>query len=265
MQIPYEKYLIAAISIARKAGAIQLDHFRSSHLAMRTKSNAYDVVTAADKASELFIVDAIREKFPDHSILSEEGGDVGLNHSSEWQWVIDPLDGTTNFSQGLPIFSVSIALRHKDRTIVGVVYAPYLNELFHATRGGGAFLNGHAIKCSGKTVWEESVLATGMPYDKDRNPDNNLDNISRIAPCVRGVRRLGSAALDLSYVAAGFFDGYWELNLNLWDVAAGMLIASEAGASTARFRPDRGWSVIAAAPDIFERLKATVSPDQPAR
>ena len=236
--------LASAISMARAAGDVQLEYFRSSHLCIETKSNEYDVVTAADKASEKIIKGYIHENFPGHGIISEESADEHAD--SEWRWVIDPLDGTTNFSQGLPTFSVSIALEHNQEAVVGVVFAPYLGELFHAVKGKGAFLNGKPIKCSPKESLVEAVLATGVPYDKLTNPDNNLREISAIAPRVRGIRRLGSAALDLSYVAAGFLDGYWELNLNRWDVAAGMLIAYEAGAVTAPIRSDRKFSILAA-------------------
>lgn len=249
----YHPYLMTALSLARQAGARQMELFRSRALEMHTKSNASDVVTRADRESERIIIEGLVGEYPSHSILSEESG-LSATGDTEWQWVIDPLDGTTNYSQGLPVFCVSIALRHNSRTVVGVVFAPYLNELFHAVDNGGAYLNGHAIHCSDKTDWATAVLATGMPYDKADNPDNNLDAIARIAPQVRGVRRLGSAALDLCYVAAGFFDGYWELDLHAWDVAAGELIAREAGARTGRFRKNRGESVYAANPAIAPRL-----------
>lgn len=254
------EYLEAAISMARAAGDVQLEYFRSSHLDIQTKSNEYDVVTAADKASEKLIKDYIHENFPGHGIISEESADE--HAESEWRWVIDPLDGTTNFSQGLPVFSVSIALEHNQEAVVGVVYAPYLGELFHAIKGEGAFLNGKSIKCSSKSSLAESVLATGIPYDKLTNPDNNVREVSLIAPQVRGIRRYGSAAMDLSYVAAGFLDGYWELNLNRWDVAAGILIAHEAGAITHPIRTNRKFSIMATNPhlapillDIIESLQ----------
>ena len=246
------EYLEAAMSMARAAGDVQLEYFRTSHLDIQTKSNEYDVVTAADKASEKLIKDFIHEKFPDHGIISEESADE--HAESEWRWVIDPLDGTTNFSQGLPVFSVSIALEHNKEAVVGVVYAPYLGELFHAIKGEGAFLNGKRIKCSSKESLAESVLATGIPYDKLTNPDNNVRELSAMAPKVRGIRRLGSAAIDLSYVAAGFLDGYWELNLNRWDVAAGMLIAHEAGAVTRPIRSNRKFSIMAANPALASLL-----------
>lgn len=250
--------LEAAIVMARAAGDVQLEYFRSSHLDIETKSNEYDVVTAADKASEKIIKDYIHENFPEHGIISEESADEHAD--SEWRWVIDPLDGTTNFSQGLPTFSVSIALEHNREAVVGVVYAPYLGELFHAVKGGGAFLNGKPIRCSQKSSLAESVLATGIPYDKLTNPDNNIREVSEIAPKVRGIRRLGSAAMDLSYVAAGFLDGYWELNLNRWDVAAGTLIVHEAGAVTRPIRDNRKFSVMAASPSLAPQLMKLLAP-----
>lgn len=250
-------FLYSALAWARSAGAVQMEYFRNPGLAISTKQNASDVVTEADKASELLITDNIIETYPTHSILSEESGEGGAGRS-EWRWVIDPLDGTTNFSQGLPVFCVSIALQHRGKTVVGVVNAPYLGEIFHAVRGGGAFLNGKPIHCGRAKELGEMVVATGMPYDKAANPDNNLDNINRVATAVRGIRRLGSAALDLCYVGAGFFDAYWELNLNPWDVEAGLLIASEAGAVSQRLRKDRGESVAAGSPDCLRRLLTLV-------
>lgn len=245
-------FLSDAIDMARSAGEIQLDFFRSSHLNLETKLNDYDVVTSADKESERLVMSVIKEKYPDHGIISEESAPE--EEVSEWRWVIDPLDGTTNFSQGLPVFSISIALEHFGEAVVGVVFAPYLGELFHAVKGSGAFLNGKRIYCSKKEKFSESVLATGIPYDKKTNPDNNIREVALIAPMVRGVRRLGSAAMDLSYVAAGFFDGYWELNLNRWDVAAGRLIAEEAGAVIKSIRNDRKYSLMAASPKIADEL-----------
>ncbi|MDE5997148.1 MAG: inositol monophosphatase, partial [Muribaculaceae bacterium] len=181
--------------------------------------------------------------FPDHGIISEESG---LDHEDrEWRWVIDPLDGTTNFSMGLPPFCVSIALEHNKEALIGVVYAPYLKECFYAAKGYGAWLNGQAIHCSEKDEISKAVVATGMPYDRNDNSDNNLAEISRMAFRVRGIRRMGSAAIDLCYTAAGFLDAYWELNLNRWDVAAGQLIATEAGAIVESIRSDRNHSILA--------------------
>lgn len=247
-----DSYLATAKSLALSAGRIHMKYFRGRSLGMETKINDYDVVTEADKKSEEMIISFLKEKYPDHGIISEER--PPLDEDSEWRWVVDPLDGTTNFSQGLPFFSVSIALEHFGESVVGVVYAPYLRELFHAVKGKGAFLNDEPVKCSDKINFSEVVVATGIPYDKLDNPDNNLSEIVSVAPFVRGLRRLGSAALDLSYVAAGFLDAYWELNLKRWDVAAGRLIASEAGAKVIPIREDRNFSLMAACPGIYGHL-----------
>lgn len=248
----YGKYLDSAISMARAAGNVLLNYFRSSGLHLETKLNDSDVVTIADKESEKLIVSMIIEKFPEHGIITEESEPI--NEERIWRWVIDPLDGTTNYSQGLPTFSVSIALEHNGEAVLGVVFAPYLGELFHAIKGEGAFLNGKRIGCSSKDKISETVVATGMPYDKLTNPDNNLKEVARIAPVVRGVRRLGSAALDLSYVGAGFFDAYWELNLKRWDIAAGVLIANEGGAKVMPIRENRNFSIMASNPSIFQKM-----------
>lgn len=253
----FSRFLEDAISIAKAAGDVQLEFFRSKRLDIHTKLNDSDVVTAADKASEELVKSIIRSKYPEHGIIAEESGCE--NEDKKWRWVIDPLDGTTNFSQGLPVFCVSIALEHCGSPVVGVVFAPYLGELFHAVKGEGAFLNGKRIYCSEKNVFSESVLATGMPYDKLVNPDNNLNEISQLAPKVRGIRRMGSAAIDLSYVAAGFYDAYWELNLKRWDVAAGVLIAKEAGAKVYSIRTNRNYSLMATCPGIAGDMVGALS------
>ncbi|MDE5814040.1 MAG: inositol monophosphatase [Muribaculaceae bacterium] len=243
----------AALAMAEKAGDIQMSYFRTRDLKQSTKLNDSDVVTIADKESEAAILSYIRQHFPDHGIISEESG---RDHEDrEWRWVIDPLDGTTNFAMGLPPFCVSIALEHNKEAIVGVVYAPYLNECFYAAKGAGAWLNGSPIHYSDKAEMSKAVVATGMPYDRNDNPDNNLSEISRMAFQVRGVRRMGSAAIDLCYTAAGFFDAYWELNLNRWDVAAGQLIATEAGAIVESIRSDRNHSILASNPRLIDSMR----------
>lgn len=246
-----------ALEVAQNAGKIQLDYFRGKQLNVVTKQNAYDVVTAADRASETIIIESIKNRFPSHSILTEESGN--LSQGNDYRWVVDPLDGTTNFSQGLPVFCVSIALEFKERPLIGVVFAPYLRELFYAIKGEGAFFNGTPIHCSAKNKLEESVVSTGLPYDKQVNPDNNLPELVKVAPRVRGLRRMGSAAIDLCYVAAGFYDAYWELNLNRWDVAAGSLIAEEAGAKLVSIRDNRNHSILASAPGIYEEMLKTLT------
>ncbi|MCM1022043.1 MAG: inositol monophosphatase [Muribaculum sp.] len=248
-----DSILLNALQWARQAGAIQLKYFRGKELDIHIKATDADVVTVADRESERLIINNIHATYPTHAILAEESGEEQRG-DSEWRWIIDPLDGTTNYSVGLPIFSVSIALEHNGITELGIVYAPYLDELFHAVRGQGAFLNGQPIGVSGKTALSESVISTGFPVDKRLTSDNNLDNFSRIMPLVRGIRRLGSAAIDISYVAAGYLDGFWELNLHKWDVAAAELILAEAGGISTRFRPDRGESILAATPAIHTQL-----------
>lgn len=248
----YNVMLEAAMDIARSAGDLQMSYFRTDCLDVSAKLNEADIVTVADKESERLILGEIDRRFPGHSVLSEESGthDTG----SRWCWVIDPLDGTTNFSQGLRTFSVSIAVEHDGEAVVGVVYAPALGEMFHAVRGGGAFLNGSPVSASRKTRLDRAVLATGFPVDRAVNPVNNYDNVLRVLPLVRGLRRLGSAALDLCYTAAGFLDGYWEMNLHRWDVAAGALIAREAGVEVTEFRDDRNISLLAAPPALHSLL-----------
>lgn len=256
MREDYDSILLTATQLAHEAGRVQLSYFRKAHLAMATKSNSFDIVTAADKASEQVVKQGIARAFPTHAILSEESGLDQQNRDSDWEWVIDPVDGTTNFNAGLPFFNVSIGVRHCRRTVVGVVFAPALGELFTAVVGQGAQLNGRPIHCSACQELATAVVSTGFPYDKAETADNNLDAVSRVMPRVRGLRRLGSAALDMSYVAAGFLDGYWELNLHEWDVCAASLIAAEAGAVVERYRPDRGISIMAAAPVLAPKLQA---------
>lgn len=260
----YDSFLLDAVALAHEAGKIQLQYFRKGNISITAKQNDFDIVTTADKVSEAAIKTGILARYPDHSILSEESGlTQAETATSGFEWVIDPLDGTTNFSAGLPNFNVSIGLRHNGETVVGVVFAPYLNELFHAVRGEGAFLNGEPIATGLKTALSQAVVATGFPYDKATTADNNLDNVARVMPVVRGLRRIGSAALDISYVAAGFLDGYWEINLHEWDVCAAELIAAEAGATVRRFRTDRNVSLLAASPGIEPQLSALIATAPP--
>lgn len=258
----FEEYLDFAVGMAREAGRIQLSYFRGDDLAMKTKSNVSDVVTRADRESEAFIVRSILERYPTHAILCEEGGARG-DAASEWRWVVDPLDGTTNYSQGLPVFCVSIALQYRGEAVVGVVYAPYLRELFTAVRGGGAWCrrgDGEPVRLhvSTKQRLDCSVVATGFPYDKSENPDNNSDNVARILPHVRDVRRMGAAAYDLSCVAAAMLDGFWELNLHEWDVCAASLLVIEAGGVVESLRADRGVSPVAGSAALVEQMKRYV-------
>lgn len=247
-----------AVRTAKEAGEIQCSYFRSGELSIRTKSNVFDVVTRVDRACEEHIVRSIAERYPEHAVLGEEGGGRG-RAGSEWRWVVDPLDGTTNYSQGLPVFCVSMALQHRGETVVGVVYAPYLRELFTAVRGRGAFMQvadgmPRALHVAEKRTLDSAVVATGFPYDKAENPDNNSDNLARILPHVRGVRRMGAAAYDISCVAAGLLDGFWELGLHEWDVCAANLLVTEAGGVVRTLRPDRGISLVAGNASLVEHM-----------
>jgi myo-inositol-1(or 4)-monophosphatase len=185
-----------------------------------------DPVTQFDRQSEALLVGGIREAFPADAILAEEGG--GLT-GSRWAWFIDPLDGTVNFSHGIPIFAVSIGLCHENDPMLGLVFDPMRQELFQATRGGGAWLNQQPIGVSATADLLGSLLVTGFAYDVHTNPDNNFSQFATLHRRAQGVRRLGAAAIDLAYVAAGRFDGYWELQIEPWDVTAGALIVREAG------------------------------------
>lgn len=241
-----------AIGWAREVGKIHLSYFRGTNLGIETKSNIYDVVTRADKQGEAFLLEQIQKLFPDHAVLGEESG--AHAGTGDYLWVIDPLDGTNNFSQGLPVFTVSIGLQYKGEAVLGVVYAPYFDELYTAVKGGGAYLNGKPLRVSAKSALAESVLGTGFPYDKDVNPDNNAGNLVSILPSLRGIRRMGSAAYDLACVAAGFLDGYWELALHPWDICAGALLVEEAGGIVRSFREDRGISIIAGNATIVQKI-----------
>lgn len=197
------------------------------------KKGVRDLVTEADRASEKAIVDEIHYRFPDHSVLAEESGVTGTR--SEYLWIVDPLDGTTNFAHGLGLFCVSIAFAENGEVTAGVVLNPETGELFTATVDHGAELNGAPIAVSGTSTLSDSLLATGFPYDVDKRLDPVMARLSRCMAASRGIRRLGSAALDLCYVACGRFDGFWEEGLYPWDTAAGMLIARRAGATVTDF------------------------------
>ena len=186
-----------------------------------------DLVTVADRRIEDFIISKIHRKFPGHDIFGEETGRT--SKGSEYCWVIDPIDGTTSFVHGQPFFSVSIALNKNGRTIAGAVNAPKLGEMFWAEKGEGAFCNGRRIHVSGRDKLISSVLSTGFACIRSDLKENNLPILNRIIPKLRGIRRYGSAAVDLSYVACGRLEGFWELNLKPYDIAAGVLIVQEAG------------------------------------
>jgi myo-inositol-1(or 4)-monophosphatase len=226
--------------LAREAGRIQRERYETD-IRVQTKSASIDLVTEVDHACEALIVSSLRAERPGDAILAEEGGGED-DPDASWRWIIDPLDGTTNYAHGYPRFCVSIGVSHEGEPAVGVVYDPLLDELYAASRGGGASLNGRAIRVSSETTLGNALLATGFAYDVRRSPEDNLDHFAHFVKSVRGLRRDGSAALDLCYVAAGRFDGFWELKLHPWDVAAGSLIVEEAGGRTSDLagNPPRG-------------------------
>lgn len=196
-----------------------------------------DIVTDADLASEEFITKRIKKEFPSDSILCEEGSN--FEHSGERKWIVDPLDGTTNFAHNYPFFAVSIALEEKGEIVMGVVYDPLRNELFSAIKGKGATLNGKRIAVSKISKLRYSLLSTGFPYDVATSPENNLNHWCNFIKRAQAIRRDGSAALNISYVACGRFDGFWEMKLKPWDVAAGAIIVREAGGRVTDFDGSR--------------------------
>jgi myo-inositol-1(or 4)-monophosphatase len=217
-------YLETATGIAREAGAL-LARLYERRIGYELKGD-FDLVTEADRASERLVVERLRSHFPQHGIVAEEGG--GHESRSEYRWYVDPLDGTTNFAHGYPAFNVTLALEQAGRMIAGVVYDPIREELFAAERGSGAYLNNRRIRVTPSTRLQDSLLATGFPSFK-RHQNVNVHFFHQVAMVTHGVRRSGSAAIDLAYVAAGRLDGFWEFGLNPWDLAAGTLLIEEAG------------------------------------
>jgi myo-inositol-1(or 4)-monophosphatase len=214
-----------ALDLARKSGALLKEMFSNKHQ-IHYKGDI-NIVTEADKMSENLIIQEIRRKFPEHGILSEESDAIAGD--GKMRWIIDPLDGTTNYAHGYPVFCVSIALENEGEVVLGVVYDPMREEMFTAVRGEGAYLNDKKLAVSSVNNLSRSLLATGFPYDIRESKENNLDYFNAMAVNVQAIRRAGAAALDLAYLAAGRFDGFWELKLKPWDTAAGCLLVTEAG------------------------------------
>jgi myo-inositol-1(or 4)-monophosphatase len=224
------QFVPAMAEIAREAGALLMGYFHR-RVKVEYKGDV-DLVTEADRASEALITKRIRERWPGHNIMGEEG--TRTEQGSEYRWYVDPLDGTTNFAHGYPVFCVSLGLEHKDERVAAVIFDPTREEMFTAEKGGGAFLNGQPIHVSTVGNLAECLVATGFPSHK-RHKNPNIFFYHQITLKTHGVRRAGSAALDLCDVACGRFDGFWEFNLNPWDTAAGVLIVQEAGGRVTRF------------------------------
>lgn len=221
----WKKELKDAIEIANRAGNFLKKNFQKG-IDIKRKSGIHNLVTSCDLQSEEMIVDFLKKRYPSYSILSEEMGKK--EKKSPFEWIIDPLDGTVNFAHGIPHFSVTIALK-KEEIVLGTTYQPMTEELFFATEGGGAFLGKKRLSVSNKKNFKDSILATGFPYNLKDNPNRCIERFVDIIKMGIPIRRLGSAAIDLAYVADGRFDGYWETNLGDWDVAAGSLFIKEAG------------------------------------
>jgi myo-inositol-1(or 4)-monophosphatase len=215
-----------AIETARDAGQLLLEKFGRKLTV--SKKGDINLVTEADLASEALIVERIKSYYPKHAILAEESGEAKIDGGSEWKWIIDPLDGTTNFAHGYPCWSVTIALEHNGEVVIGVTFDPTRNELFAAERGRGASLNNKPIRVSETEDLAEALIVTGFPYDFKRREDF-ARHLTAFLLQSRGVRRDGSAAIDMAYLAGGRFDGFWEEGLNPWDMAAGVLLIEEAG------------------------------------
>jgi len=214
------------IKISKEAGELIRNAFGKTH-SIEFKTNELNLVTETDKASEKLITDFIRKKYPTHGLLAEEGSE--LNKSAEYLWVVDPLDGTTNFAHGLPIFAISIGLQKNGETIAGVVYDVMRDVVYSAEKTSGSFENGRRISVNKNSNLGHGVLVTGFPYDIKENPDKAFERFIAFLKQARAIRRLGSAAIDFCYVANGVFDGFWEVSLHPWDLCAGKLIVEEAG------------------------------------
>ncbi len=253
-----------AIKAARRAGSIINRASMDLDLLQVSTKQPNDFVTEVDKAAEAAIIDILREAYPEHGILAEESGASAGSKDSEFQWIIDPLDGTTNFIHGFPQYAVSIALSHRGVVTQAVVYDPNRNELFTASKGRGAFLNDRRIRVTKRTKLADSLIGTGFPYRVFEHADAYLGIFKELMQKTAGLRRPGAAALDLAYVACGRLDGFFELGLAPWDIAGGSLLVSEAGGLISDLAGDGDYlntgNVLAGTPKVFGQLLQTVAP-----
>lgn len=258
-----EPMLTIALKAARKAGEIIESSFERLDLINIEEKGRNDFVSDVDRNAEREIIYHLKKAYPDHKFIGEESGISG-NEESEYEWIIDPLDGTTNFIHGIPHFAVSLACRHNGQIIHGVVLDPIKREEFTASRGKGAMLNGRRIRVSNRRSLDGAIIGTGIPFNGYalENIDPYLDCLKEIAGLTAGIRRPGSAALDLAYLAANRYDGFWEMNLKTWDIAAGVLLLREAGALMADFQGGNKYiesgNIVAAPPKMFKQLMQIV-------
>jgi myo-inositol-1(or 4)-monophosphatase len=256
--------LNTAVKAARKGGETALRYLQHVHqLKVHTKQHN-EFVTKVDHEAEAAIIETIRERYPDHAFLAEESGQQG---DGEYLWVIDPLDGTTNFIHGFPIFAVSIALRINGRLKVAVIYDPNRQEIFTAIRGQGAQVDGHRIRVSNRRDLQDTLIGTGFPYRSKENIQTYTKMLAAVLENTAGIRRPGAAALDLAYVAAGRLDGFWEFGLQEWDIAAGSLIVREAGGLISELQGDgdyfRSGNIVVGNPKIHDALRKLLIPHLP--
>ena len=253
--------LNTAVKAARRAASIVTRASNNLDVIKVERKQQNDFVSEVDRAAEQAIIETILEAYPTHSILAEESGSKG---DSEFQWIIDPLDGTTNFLHGFPQYAISIALRHNGQITQGVIYDPVANDLFTATRGVGAFLNDRRICVSKRLYLQDALIGTGFPYREFQHLDTYMAMLKDMLPRCAGVRRPGAAALDLAYVACGRFDGFFELGLSPWDIAAGVLLVQESGGLAADVAGNENYletgNVLAGNPKIFAQMLQVLAP-----
>ncbi|PIE09490.1 MAG: inositol monophosphatase [Rhodobacterales bacterium] len=249
------------IKTARRAGRALLKDFAEVENLQVSAKGPGDFVTRADRAAEELIRTALMEGRPTYGFLGEEGAEIEGEDPTR-RWIVDPLDGTTNFLHGMPHWAISIALEHKGKITAGVIYDPVKDELFHAEKGEGAFVNNARLRVSGRSRMIESVFATGLPFGGGRYLPAALQDLGRLLPACAGVRRWGAASLDMAYVAAGRYEGFWERGLKPWDIAAGIIIVQESGGFIETIREDQvlleDGHVICANPDIFPQFAKVI-------
>ncbi len=245
--------LTIAVRAARKAGDFVIRE--ANHITSVESKSEHDYVTNVDKAAERLIIETISNAYPEHSFLGEESGEMGQN---DYQWIIDPIDGTTNYIRKIPHWAISIACRHNGRTQVGVVYDPIKEELFTAVKGRGAQFDNKKMRVSRTKGLEHSLIATGFPFRNAEKLEEYIQTFAKLFPHCSDMRRAGSAALDLAYVAAGRYDGFWEYGLSPWDTAAGVLLVEESGGMVADMKGDPNYekqgSILAANPKAFKSM-----------